>query len=41
MQPNQSLSDAVEAIGLALLLSAAVFIPQWRYGYNWADGGLL
>ncbi|HTA65747.1 MAG TPA: hypothetical protein VK753_09590 [Xanthomonadaceae bacterium] len=41
MQPNQPLRDASEAIGLALLLSAAVFILQWRYGFNWADEGWL
>ncbi len=30
-----------EAVAVSLLLSAIVFIPQWRYFYNWADEGLL
>ena len=30
-----------EAIALAVLISATVFLLQWRYGFNWGDEGWL
>jgi hypothetical protein len=30
-----------ETFIVSLVLSIAVFMPQWRYGFNWADEGWL
>lgn len=34
-------TSTVRSILTGVLLSAAVFLPQWRHGYNWSDEGLL
>jgi hypothetical protein len=33
--------DLLEAACLGLLTAAAVFLVQWRYGFNWGDEGWL
>ena len=38
---GRSLRDVVEAVALGLLVAAAVFLIQWRYGFNWGDEGWL
>ncbi|HEY2346994.1 MAG TPA: hypothetical protein VGH80_14135 [Xanthomonadaceae bacterium] len=41
MERNTLARTALEAVGLSLLLSTALFLVQWRYGFNWSDEGLL
>ena len=35
------LRDVLEALVLGLLAAGAVFLVQWRYGFNWGDEGWL
>jgi hypothetical protein len=35
------LPDVIEAVILGLLVAGAVFLVQWRYGFNWGDEGWL
>jgi hypothetical protein len=35
------LRDVLEAVILGLLTASAVFLLQWRYGFNWGDEGWL
>ncbi len=35
------LPEALEALALSTLVASAVFLIQWRYGFNWSDEGLL
>jgi hypothetical protein len=33
--------QALEAVALSTLVAGAVFLVQWRYGFNWGDEGWL
>jgi hypothetical protein len=35
------LPNVIEAVILVLLVAGAVFLVQWRYGFNWGDEGWL
>jgi hypothetical protein len=39
--PRGLLGDVPEAFPLSILVAGAMFLVQWRYGFNWGDEGLL
>jgi len=41
MLPKALSWRVTESVFVSLFLSLVVFLPQWRYGFNWSDEGLL